>query len=79
MQMALREQLNLPELENLPHRICNLMTGRIPTTNTVTIEGYVHCCRIMLKGMLEEKASLISYLANGLSSPPSLNDCYMVI
>lgn len=55
------------------------MTGRIATNNTVTLEGYVHCCRLMLKGMLEEKASLISYLANGSNSPPSWDDCYGVI
>ncbi len=55
----------MPDVDFLARRICDLMTGQIPTINTITYEGYVHCAALMINGMVEEKAGQIMYLASG--------------
>lgn len=69
----------MPDAENLIHRICDLMTGQVPTANTVTFEGYVHCAAIMINGLIEEKAGQVLYLAKGgLKGGASQEDCWQV-
>ena len=59
-------------------RICDLMTGQISTNNTVTFEGYVHCAAVMIKGMLEDQAVQLIYMAKGRRGEASYEECFEV-
>jgi hypothetical protein len=54
------------------------MTGQIATNNTVTIEGYIHCAAVMNKGMLEDKATQLMYLAKGRKGDTTFEECFNV-
>ena len=65
----------VPGSEFLARRICDLMTGYVPTINTITFDGYLHCAAIMINGLLEEKVNQILYLAKGKKGPATVADC----
>lgn len=54
------------------------MTGQIPTNNTVTFDGYIHCAATMIKGMLEDQAVELMYLAKGAKGAVSYDECSFV-
>ena len=54
------------------------MTGQISTNNTVTFEGYVHCAAVMIKGMLEDQAVQLIYMAKGRRGEASYEECFEV-
>ena len=62
----------------MARRICDLMTGQISTNNTVTFEGYVHCAAVMIKGMLEDQAVQLIYMAKGRRGEASYEECFEV-
>lgn len=51
------------------------MTGQIPTNNTVTFDGYIHCAAIMIKGMLEDQANQFLYLAKLNKGAATRDEC----
>ena len=54
------------------------MTGQIATNNTVTFDGYIHCAAVMIKGMLEDKATQLIYLAKGKKGVATFEECFKV-
>ena len=64
-QVKVRKSLEEGGTEIFVIRICDLMTGQINTVNSITFEGFVHSAAIMIKGLLEDKASQFMYLASG--------------
>jgi len=54
------------------------MTGQIATNNTVTFDGYIHCAAVMIKGMLEDKATQLIYLAKGKKGVATFEECFNV-
>ncbi|XP_046638817.1 MTOR-associated protein MEAK7-like isoform X1 [Daphnia pulicaria] len=76
LQNAVKQILPKPEADIFAQRICDLMTGQIATNNTVTIEGYIHCAAVMNKGMLEDKATQLMYLAKGRKGDTTFEECF---
>ena len=62
----------------MSHRICDLMTGKISTSNCVTFEGYVHLASIIIHGILDDKAGEIIYLASGKSNSATIEELQQV-
>lgn len=77
-QSLIKQLLSLSSADILASRICDLMTGQIPTNNTVMFDGYVHCASIMIKGMLEDQAIQFLYLAKGKKGEITQDDCFEV-
>lgn len=77
-QNAVKLLLPKPEADILAQRICDLMTGQIATNNTVTFDGYIHCAAVMIKGMLEDKATQLIYLAKGKKGVATFEECFNV-
>jgi len=71
--------LDIPGVDALSHRICDLMTGKISTSNCVTFEGYVHLASIIIHGILDDKAGEIIYLASGKSNSATIEELQQLV
>ena len=64
-QVVIENSLELPTKDALVSRLCDSMTGQINTIHSITLEGYVHCASVMIKGLPEDRADQLLYLSTG--------------
>lgn len=78
IQEFMKRLLDIPDVDLLSCRICDLMTGKISTLNCVTFEGYIHFATIIINGVLDEKAGEIVYLASGKGNSATIEELQQV-
>jgi len=79
LEEFMKRLLDIPDVDLLSCRICDLMTGKISTLNCVTFEGYIHFATIIINGVLDEKAGEIVYLASGKRNSATIEELQQLV